>query len=65
MQTILKPSWLTSTTLYADKGNLQAFTAWLITTLIFLVGFRLAREAASAVLMKLHEVLIQKNAAGL
>jgi hypothetical protein len=64
MQAILKPSWLNSAMLYVEKENLQAFAGWLITTFIVLFGFRVARDAAAAVLMKLYEVLIQKNAAG-
>lgn len=65
MSTIINPALLNDFTLYADKENLRAFLVTFITGLIVLAGFRFAREAVTALLMKLYNVFIQRNAAGL
>lgn len=43
------------------EGNYHTFTAWLFSCLVLLAGFTYARNAISALLMKLHELLIQNN----
>lgn len=65
MQTAIKPFILTNASLHDGKLNYHTFAAWLFTTLVVLVCFKYGREGISALLMKLHELFIQKNALNL
>jgi hypothetical protein len=46
---------------YESKLNFQALATWILTILVVLIGFRFAREAFAALLLKLHELFIQRN----
>ena len=65
MPILFKPAFLSGLMLNADKENIRAVAVTLITGLIVVAGFRFAREVIAALLMKLYNVFIQKNAAGL
>lgn len=65
MQTTIKPALFNSAAMYADTSRVQAFIAWVFTGLILLTGLNFAREVVAALLLKMHELFIQKNIAHL
>jgi hypothetical protein len=62
MQTTIRPTFFNTAAMYSDKLNYTAFAAWLFTAMVVLFGIRYARESIAALLLKLYELIIQKNA---
>ena len=60
MQITVKHPLADNAPFYAKKLKYKVFVTWLFTVLVVLAGFKYASEAVSALLMKLHELFIQK-----
>jgi hypothetical protein len=60
MQTTIKP--LLFEPLYNGRQNIATIAAWLFTLLVLAFGFRYALESIAALLLKLYQLFIQKNA---
>lgn len=61
MQTISKPTFSNYPVFYTDRMVYRALATWLFTILIALAGLKIALDVLPAVLMKLYELLIQRN----